>query len=49
MLQFEGLFGVVGSLVEQLVLKKHMVGLLLRRNQCVLRVAESEEWRRYFL
>jgi ligand-binding SRPBCC domain-containing protein len=46
-MQFEAPFGGLGSLVEKLVLKEHMVGLLLRRNQHILRVAESEEWQRY--
>ena len=46
-MQFEAPFGVVGLLAERLVLKKHMVGLLLRRNQHIQRVAESEDWRRY--
>jgi ligand-binding SRPBCC domain-containing protein len=45
--QFEAPFGALGSLVESLVLRRHLLGLLLRRNQHILRVAESEEWRRY--
>jgi hypothetical protein len=46
-MQFEAPFGILGSLVERLVLKRHMVKLLLRRNQHIQRVAESEEWRLY--
>jgi len=46
-MQFEAPFGVVGSLAEKWVLKKHMVSLLLRRNKCIHRVAESEEWQRH--
>ena len=47
LMEFEAPFGALGLLVEKLVLKKHMVGLLLRRNQHIRHVAESEEWRRY--
>lgn len=46
-MEFEAPLGVLGLLVEKLVLGKHMVGLLLRRNECIRRVAESEEWRQY--
>ena len=48
-MEFEAPFGILGLLVEKLVLKRHMVKLLLRRNQHIQRVAESEEWRRYLL
>ena len=47
MMQFEAPFGALGSLVERVVLKRHMLGLLARRNQHLRRVAESDEWRRY--
>jgi ligand-binding SRPBCC domain-containing protein len=47
-MQFEAPFGILGSLAERLILKRHMIGLLLHRNQHLRRVAESEEWRRYF-
>jgi ligand-binding SRPBCC domain-containing protein len=46
-MQFEASFGILGSLVEKLVLKRHMIELLLRRNLHIQRVAESDEWRRY--
>ena len=46
-MEFAAPLGVLGSLAERLVLKRHMVGLLLNRNQHIRRVAESEEWRRY--
>ena len=46
-MQFAAPFGALGSLVESLVLKRHMLGLLARRNQHIRRVAESDEWRRY--
>jgi ligand-binding SRPBCC domain-containing protein len=48
-MQFEAPFGILGALVERLVLKRHMVGLLLRRNQHIQRVAESDEWKRYLI
>jgi ligand-binding SRPBCC domain-containing protein len=47
-MQFEAPFGILGSLAERLILKRHMIGLLLHRNQHLRRVAESEEWRRNF-
>src|ERR1700687_5943580 len=34
----------VGFLAERLVLRRHMGQLLLRRNQHIQRVAESDEW-----
>jgi ligand-binding SRPBCC domain-containing protein len=46
-MEFEAPLGVLGLLVERPVLRKHMVGLLLRRNECIQRVAESDEWQRY--
>jgi ligand-binding SRPBCC domain-containing protein len=46
-MRFEAPFGVLGLLVERLVLKRHMVRLLLRRNRHIQRVAESDEWQRY--
>ena len=46
-MRFAAPFGVLGSLAERLVLKRHVLGLLLRRNQHIRRVAESGEWRRY--
>jgi ligand-binding SRPBCC domain-containing protein len=47
LMQFEAPFGILGALVERLVLKRHMFKLLLRRNQNIQRVAESDEWTRY--
>jgi len=46
-MEFAAPLGVLGSVAEKLVLKRHMVGLLQRRNEHIRRVAESEEWRRY--
>jgi ligand-binding SRPBCC domain-containing protein len=46
-MEFEAPFGALGWTFEKLVLKRHMLGLLLRRNQHIRRVAECEEWRKY--
>lgn len=46
-MRFEAPFGALGLLVERLILKQHMLGLLDRRNRRIRRVAESDEWRRY--
>ena len=42
-------FGVVGSSVEQFILRRYFTKFLLQRNDVIRRVAESssEEWRRY--
>ncbi len=42
----EAPLGLLGNLVES-VLDRHMRGLLDRRNRCIKRVAESDEWRDY--
>ena len=46
-MQFEAPFGWLGLLAERLALKRHMIGLLLRRNHHIRAAAESDEWRRY--
>jgi ligand-binding SRPBCC domain-containing protein len=46
-MQFAAPFPPVGLLAERLVLRRHMGQLLLRRNQRIQRVAESDEWRQY--
>jgi ligand-binding SRPBCC domain-containing protein len=43
---FEAPLGWMGSLVEG-VLGRHMRSLLDRRNLCIRRVAESDEWRNF--
>jgi ligand-binding SRPBCC domain-containing protein len=40
-------FGVVGRLVDRLILHAYMRRFLEERNRVIQRVAESEEWRRY--
>jgi ligand-binding SRPBCC domain-containing protein len=46
-MEFEAPLGVLGLVAERLVLKRHMLGLLRRRNQHIQAVAESDEWQRY--
>jgi|SRR5450432_3314811 ligand-binding SRPBCC domain-containing protein len=46
-MEFRAPFWVLGSMVEGLVLRRHMARLLTRRNQHIRRVAESDEWQRY--
>jgi ligand-binding SRPBCC domain-containing protein len=46
-MEFEAPWGVLGHLVEAILLERHLRQLLARRNQCIKRVAESDEWRRY--
>ena len=45
--QFAAPVPVLGRLVETLVLRHYMRGLLRERNAVLKQVAESEEWRRY--
>jgi len=45
-MQFEAPLGFLGRMVEGL-LDSHMRSLLRRRNDCIKRVAESEEWRHF--
>ena len=47
--RFVAPMGVLGRVVELLVLRAYMRGLLLERNAVVKQVAESEQWRRYLL
>ena len=46
-LEFEAPYGFVGKLVERAVLEKHLRLLLEKRNDCIKRVAESDEWKKY--
>ena len=46
-MEFEAPWGPLGSLIERIVLKRHMRDLLQRRNECRRRVAESDEWRKF--
>ncbi len=46
-MQFESPFGLLGSLVEVVLLKPHMFRLFIQRNNHIRQVAESDEWQRY--
>jgi ligand-binding SRPBCC domain-containing protein len=46
-MQFEAPFGLWGTVVEKLVLMRHMHDLLERRNACIKRVAEGDESGKY--
>jgi ligand-binding SRPBCC domain-containing protein len=45
--RFAAPYGVLGRVVERLVLERHMRKLLERRNLCVKRAAESQQYRKY--
>jgi ligand-binding SRPBCC domain-containing protein len=46
-LKFSAPLGVLGSIVEKLVLRRYLTRFLRERNQFVKQVAESEMWRKY--
>jgi ligand-binding SRPBCC domain-containing protein len=46
-LRFSAPFGVLGFLVESLVLRNYLTRFLLERNKLLKQVAESEVWRGY--
>ena len=47
-LKFSAPFGVLGSMVERLVLRAYLTRFLFERNKFVKQIAESEKWREYF-
>ncbi|WP_040546936.1 SRPBCC family protein [Pedosphaera parvula] len=46
---FESPFGILGLVVNHLVLERYMRRLLEKRNEVIKEVAESEKWRTYLL
>jgi ligand-binding SRPBCC domain-containing protein len=46
-LRFSAPFGVLGFLVDRIVLRSYLTRFLLERNKLVKQVAESEAWREY--
>jgi ligand-binding SRPBCC domain-containing protein len=46
-LRFSAPLGVLGSIMERLVLRRYLTRFLRERNQFVKHVAESEMWRKY--
>ncbi|HEX3716927.1 MAG TPA: SRPBCC family protein [Verrucomicrobiae bacterium] len=47
--EFESPFGFLGRIVDQIFLCGYMRGFLVRRNQVLKNLAESEGWRRYVI
>jgi ligand-binding SRPBCC domain-containing protein len=45
--RFSAPWGVLGQAAEKLVLRRHLIQLLKRRNAVIKRVAESGEWQRF--
>lgn len=45
--RFAAPLGILGRVVEALVLRRYMTRFLERRNAVIRRVAESEEWREF--
>jgi ligand-binding SRPBCC domain-containing protein len=46
-LRFSAPLGILGTIVERLVLRRYLTRFLRERNQFVKQVAESEMWRKY--
>ncbi len=45
--EFESPFGILGRMVDRLFLAGYMRRFLVRRNQVLKNLAESEDWRRF--
>lgn len=45
--EFESPFGLVGLVVDRLVLAAYLRRFLVRRNRVLKTLAESEDWKRY--
>ena len=46
-MEFQAPFGFVGRVVEKIALREHLRSLLEKRNNCIKRIAESDEWKKY--
>jgi hypothetical protein len=46
-MEFSAPFGPLGRALEGLLLRRHMLKLLFRRNECLRRTAEGDDWKRY--
>jgi ligand-binding SRPBCC domain-containing protein len=46
-MEFTAPLGPLGILAERIALESHLRDLLERRNACIQRVAESDEWRKF--
>ena len=47
MFSFASPFGIIGRMVDALILTRYMRSLLIERNRVIKSVAESDEWKRY--
>lgn len=45
--EFESPFGILGKVVDRVFLSRYMRGFIVRRNEALKRLAESDEWHRY--
>ena len=45
--QFQSPFGVIGRLVNAIFLKAYMSRLLMKRNEEIKKVAESDQWKQF--
>jgi ligand-binding SRPBCC domain-containing protein len=46
-LRFAAPLGVLGTIVEVLLLKRYLAGFLMERNSLIKQVAESDDWRSF--
>jgi ligand-binding SRPBCC domain-containing protein len=46
-IRFTTRWGALGQVVAKVLLRRHLMTFLMRRNAMIKRVAESEEWHRY--
>lgn len=46
-IQIEAPFGIIGKMVEKLILKDYMTKFITKRNLVIKQIAESEEWKKY--
>jgi ligand-binding SRPBCC domain-containing protein len=44
---FESPFGIIGWLIDRIVLRNYMCRLLRRRNEALKTLAESDDWKKY--
>jgi ligand-binding SRPBCC domain-containing protein len=48
-LEFESPLGFIGSVLDMLVIKRHLVNFLITRNAAIKAAAESNLWHQYLL
>lgn len=47
--KFESPFGIIGPVMDRLFLAGYLRRFLIRRNEVLKRLAESENWKRYLI